>query len=86
MRSLYNSDDEEAFDHDQLAELAASGGICEECGGVHAASVEVMIIAINSSTRDRSLKIPFCTCPSCLICQPLRHALDAVAAKVEKKT
>ena len=60
-----------------IAELAESGGICPECGGLHISRIEVAIIAV-SAARESGVKMPTCRCEKCKTCRPFREALRAV--------
>lgn len=52
-----------------LQQLAASGALCDKCGGVHATSIDQAIILL------RSTDLPVCTCSPCPVCDPLRMRL-----------
>jgi hypothetical protein len=57
-----------------IAELAESGGLCSECGGLHIPRIDVAILALNAE-RNSGVKIPFCHCESCPICREFREGL-----------
>lgn len=61
-----------------LQELAASGALCSDCGGLCLPSIEVAIVAVHAA-RAANVNIPFCTCLECRACRPLRDALDRLA-------
>lgn len=60
-----------------IAELAESGGLCADCGGLHISRIEVAIIAVNAA-RESGVKIPNCRCGDCKTCLPFRNAVREV--------
>jgi hypothetical protein len=56
-----------------IAELAESGGLCSECGGLHIPRIDVAILAVHAARK--SGVIPFCHCESCPICREFREGL-----------
>lgn len=59
---------------DILRELAESGALCELCGGVCVPSISVAILLTHAAT-DSGQRIPWCQCPECRVCAPLREAV-----------
>ena len=63
--------------HD-LDELAASGALCTECGGVCVPDVETAI-TLHHAARHARVEIPRCTCVGrCPVCKPFHTALAAL--------
>ena len=60
-----------------IAELAESGSICPDCGGLHISRIEVAIIALNAA-RESGVSIPNCRCADCKTCGPFRTAVREV--------
>lgn len=56
----------------ELRELAAAGGICEVCGGVHVRTIDHAILASIAN-------LPFCDCPACPVCEALRAVVSRYA-------
>lgn len=66
--------------HD-LDELAASGALCTECGGVCVPDVETAI-TLHHAARHAGVEIPRCTCVDrCPVCKPFHTAITALAEK-----
>lgn len=61
---------------EMIEQLAASGGICPDCGGVHLTRIEVAIHAVNAA-RENGIALPTCRC-DCPTCRPFREAVRAV--------
>jgi hypothetical protein len=79
--SVEREDRSSAISDEKLEELAASGALCGECGGLHIPGVEVAILAANAA-RETGVKIPFCRCEDCPTCRVFREGLrDSLAAK-----
>lgn len=57
-----------------LKELADSGSLCPDCGGLHVASTDTAIIA-SSIAKGTGTKIPWCDCPECPVCKKFREAV-----------
>lgn len=62
--------------HD-LDELAASGALCVDCGGVCVPDVDTAII-LNQAARQARVEIPRCTCiDRCPVCKSFHAAITA---------
>jgi hypothetical protein len=59
---------------DHLRELAASGALCQECGGLCVGTVDVGIHALATG-----VPLPWCACPECPVCRPFRESISAYA-------
>jgi len=68
-----------------IADLAESGGLCAECGGVHVQRIEVAILLVNAA-RESGVTIPACRCGSCPVCTPFRNAVRAVMITARSPT
>lgn len=63
-----------------IEELAASGAICQECGGLHQVSLDQLIHWLSVEDRVK-VSIPWCRCESCPVCGPfLSRIAPAIAA------
>ncbi len=72
------------FAPEWVAELAASGAICERCGGIHQTSVDQLILALRAK-RISGLAIPWCTCVECSVCQHLDEATATMVRRLIQK-
>ncbi len=52
---------------EHLSELAAVGGICERCGGVHVMGPD-QVVHMLALKNQRGIKLPWCSCPACAEC------------------
>ena len=59
---------------DALEELANTGALCEDCGGLHVGGIETAIIALHTVEKSGA-KLPWCSCPDCPICGDFRAGL-----------
>jgi hypothetical protein len=64
----------------QLADLAASGGLCAECGGICVPDIDVAL-SLARIRIEAGLALPCCDC-DCPVCKPFR---DAVRLAVESR-
>ena len=64
-----------------IQELAASGAICEKCGGVHLVSMDQLVHAL-SSKKFSGVEVPWCSCPACPACGPWRDQAEATAQRL----
>jgi hypothetical protein len=60
-----------------IAELAESGGLCADCGGLHIGRIEVAIIVVNAA-RQSGVELPTCHCNDCSVCRPFHDAVLAM--------
>jgi hypothetical protein len=60
--------------NEALKELADVGGLCCECGGLCVRTMDTAIIASNIA-ENSGARIPWCNCPDCPTCKPLRETL-----------
>ena len=68
------------IDPEHLKELAAAGGICDRCGGVHLMGSDQVIHMI-ALKRERKVALPWCTCSPCPECGPWK---DKAAVMIEQ--
>jgi hypothetical protein len=61
-----------------LKELAASGAICEVCGGVHVPDIDTAILALTAQ-QETGVEVPYCTCDGCRVCEAFRTAVASLA-------
>lgn len=61
-----------------LSDLAASGGICVHCGGVHVPNIDTALSAMTAA-RDTDVEIPYCSCDGCPVCERFRAAIATLA-------
>ena len=65
-----------AFDQRDIEELARSGGLCVECGGLHVGSID-LAVKVLSSHETGAPRIPWCSCGSrCPACAPLSDTVE----------
>jgi hypothetical protein len=57
---------------EQLRELAAAGGICDRCSGVHVIGMDQVIHMI-ALQNQRGVKLPWCSCSACPECGPWKE-------------
>lgn len=62
-----------------LKELADSGSLCPDCGGLHVASTDTAIISA-SIAKSTGTKIPWCDCAECPVCKKFREAVGRIMA------
>jgi len=60
-----------------LQELANSGALCSDCGGLHVGKVDTAIIS-SSIAQATQTPIPWCSCAECLACKNFREALGRI--------
>lgn len=60
--------------NDAVKELADVGSLCSDCGGLHVGSMDTAIMASNIA-ESTGARIPWCDCPECPTCKPLRESL-----------
>jgi hypothetical protein len=60
-----------------IAELAESGGLCSECGGLHISRIEIAIIAVNAA-RESGVDLPTCRCETCGTCRAFRQTIREI--------
>jgi hypothetical protein len=58
---------------EELRQLARSGVLCSTCGGTHTSTADVAILASAAG-------LPFCECPECELCRPIREAIERLIA------
>ena len=64
-----------------VKELAASGALCQVCGGVHLVSMDQLILVLQTNKLSGA-EIPWCSCPRCPDCGPWRQTAEATAARL----
>ena len=57
-----------------VEELAASGALCPECGGLCVPNIDAAIMAAYTM-RNAGIEVPWCRCAECQVCKPLRDAI-----------
>lgn len=61
-----------------LTELAESGSLCPECGGLHVTGPDIAIRAL-ALAESTNTPLPWCSC-ECATCRPFRTAVERIAA------
>jgi len=64
-----------------VKELAASGALCQVCGGVHLVSMDQLIL-VTQTNRLTGAELPWCTCPRCPDCGPWKDTASATAERL----
>jgi len=64
-----------------IKELAASGALCERCGGIHQVSIDQIILTLPGRFTGRSgMELPWCTCAEkCPTCGPFLSKVNPIA-------
>ena len=66
---------------DLLEELAASGALCETCGGLHVPDIATAIMAIRGREETR-IRLPWCSC-DCRTCNEFRKSIRRFRAEAD---
>jgi len=67
---------------DHLSELAAAGGICDRCGGVHVMGMDQAIHMI-ALQNQRGVELPWCSCSPCAECGAWKEKAAVLIPQIE---